>query len=214
MTRSAQALPTLIMKILIVDDEQRIRSLLAEYFEYKGWEVRTAQDGKEAIAALRSASFDVVLSDIRMPGASGLEVLRETRQGSSSTQVLLMTGYRDLQSAIVAVNQGAFAYVEKPFDIHELHEKALKAFEAKHLSDQTEREMANLEELVDEKDQELSLLKERSKAILDLMPSMLVLVNEHGQIRDINELFLKVFDWYRGDLPDKHLCHGLRCPLS
>lgn len=202
------------MKILIVDDERRIRSLLTEYFEYKGWEVTTAQDGEEAISALRSQSFDVVLSDIRMPGVSGLEVLAETRRRCPSTQILLMTGYRDLQSAIEAVNQGAFAYVEKPFDIHELHERALEAFEAKHLSDQAEQEMANLKELVEEKNQELSLLKERSKAILGVMPSMLLLVNEHGRIRDINDLFLKVFGWYRGDLLDKHLCHGLRCPLS
>lgn len=202
------------MKILIVDDEKRIRSLLTEYFEYKGWEVTTARDGEEAMAALRSASFDVVLSDIRMPGASGLEVLTETRRGCPSTQILLMTGYRDLQSAIKAVNQGAFAYIEKPFDLDELYERVLEAFEAKQLLDQAEQEMANLKELVDEKDQELSLLKERSKAILGVMPSMLLLVDEHGRIQDINELFLKVFGWYRWDLVGTDLCHGLRCPLS
>lgn len=202
------------MKILIVDDEQRIRSLLTEYFEYKGWGVTTARNGEEAMAALRSASFDVVLSDIRMPGASGLEVLIETHRGSPSTQVLLMTGYRDLQYAIEAVNHGAFAYIEKPFDLDELNERVLEALDAKQLLDQAEQEMVSLKELVDEKDQELSLLKERSKAILGVMPSMLLLVDEHGRIQDINELFLRVFGWYRRDLVGTHLCHGLRCPLS
>lgn len=202
------------MELLIADDEPQLRKLLSQYFEHEGWIVTCAEDGNEALHLIEKHPFDVVLTDIRMPGATGVDVLRAVRERFPHTQVVLMTGYRSLRSAIDAVNEGAFAYIEKPFLLHELRERVTEALQAKHRSEAQEEHRQVLETLVEEREEEISLLKERSRAILAAIPASIVLLDPDGRIRDVNEPFLRAFPGERADLAGQPLCVGLACPLA
>ena len=106
-------------KILIVDDEQSIIESLTVLLKREGFNVVSANSGTDAIEKLKS-SPDVVLADVRMPKVSGIDVLAETRSRLPDTPVLLMTAQASLQSAVQAVNKGAFYYIQKPFTNDEL----------------------------------------------------------------------------------------------
>lgn len=202
------------MDLLIVEDEPDLRKSLTGFFEHHGWNTASAENGEAAFPLLEESPFDVVITDIRMPGAGGMDVLREIKEKHTTTQVILMTGYRDLDAAIDAVNQGAFAYVEKPFKMRDLHRQALEALEEKHRIEAAERERLELASLVGQKEEEISLLRERSEAILGVIPSLLVLVNQEGHIQDVNEPFLQTFKGARKDIIRRPLCEGVLCPQS
>ncbi|MGQ9859369.1 MAG: response regulator [Thermodesulfobacteriota bacterium] len=202
------------MELLIADDEPQLRRLLSQYFQQEGWDVTCAENGQEALELIKSRSFDVVLSDVRMPGATGLDVLRAVRSTCPHSQVVLMTGYRSLRSAIEAVNEGAFAYIEKPFFLGDLRARVMEAFQAKERSHAEEHRRQVLEVLVEEREEEISLLRERSKAILSRIPASMVLLDSRGMIKDVNEAFLLSFSAKKSSVLDQPLCVGLSCPLA
>jgi two-component system response regulator PilR (NtrC family) len=100
--------------ILIAEDETAVRESVAEVLRDEGYQVTTVADGDAALAALESHDFDVVLSDLRMPGADGLAVLRRAREVSPQTLVLLMTAHATVETAIEALQRGAQDYLLKP----------------------------------------------------------------------------------------------------
>lgn len=120
-------------KILIVDDETAILDTLQILLRREGFEVTAAQSGREALAYLEEATPDVVLSDIRMPGVTGLDLLAAIRERDPELPVILMTAQASLQSAMQAVNQGAFYYLQKPFSNDELVALCQRAAEARML---------------------------------------------------------------------------------
>lgn len=120
-------------KILVVDDEEGIVESLRILFRREGYEVSTALSGKEALAILEQERPDVVVTDIRMPGTSGLDVLTFTRELDPGIPVILMTAQASLQSAVRAVNEGAFYYLQKPFSNDELLAICRRAAETRAL---------------------------------------------------------------------------------
>ena len=121
------------MKVLIVDDEIGIVESLQILFRGEGYEVATALGGQEALAALESERPDIVVSDIRMPGTTGLDVLARAREVDPEMAVILMTAQASLQSAMRAVNEGAYYYLQKPFSNDELLAICRRAGEAREL---------------------------------------------------------------------------------
>lgn len=107
-------------RILVVDDEASMRRMLEILFKEEGYEVVTADSAEAALQALARKPFDLVLSDIRMPGLTGLDLLRRLKEEESSTEVVLMTAYASTESAIEALKLGAFDYITKPFQVEEL----------------------------------------------------------------------------------------------
>jgi DNA-binding response OmpR family regulator len=115
-------------RILIVDDERSTRLSLSEIFSLRGAETNTAATGVEAIVKIQQQEFDLIILDIKMPGMSGLEVLDQVRQLSPGTVCILLTAHATIDSAIVALRQGAFDYILKPAQpktILEVAERAL-----------------------------------------------------------------------------------------
>ncbi len=112
-------------RLLVVDDDSVTRDLLREVFEAEGYEVSLAASGEEALRALAQGSFPLVLSDIRMLGIDGIELLAKVRKDRPETFVILMTGFGNLEGAVRAIQEGAYDYISKPFRIQEL--KALVA---------------------------------------------------------------------------------------
>lgn len=121
------------MKILVVDDETAILEALQILFRGEGYEVVVADSGPKALAALEDDKPDLVLTDIRMPGAGGLDVLSAAREIDAEMPVILMTAQASLQSAVRAVNEGAYYYMQKPFANDELLAICKRAAEARQL---------------------------------------------------------------------------------
>ncbi len=106
--------------VLIIDDESGILDTLRILLKKEGFEVVVAQGGKAGLDAIRSAGADIVLTDVRMPQVTGLDILQAVKEHDPMTPVILMTAQASLQSAIQAVNAGAFYYLQKPFANDEL----------------------------------------------------------------------------------------------
>lgn len=105
-----------MIKVLIADDDAAIRSLVTAVLEDEGYTVRTAADGDEALRIVEEFAPDLVFTDQRMPGRSGLEVLAQVRAQRPLTNVVIMTSYASLENAISALKQGAYDYLLKPFE--------------------------------------------------------------------------------------------------
>jgi two-component system response regulator HydG len=120
-------------KILLVDDETGILDTLRILLRGNGYEVVSAVSGREAVEMLPDASPDIVLTDIRMPGMTGLEVMAKAHEVDPETAVILMTAQASLQTAVRAVNEGAYYYLQKPFANEELLTICRRAAEARHL---------------------------------------------------------------------------------
>jgi DNA-binding NtrC family response regulator len=107
-------------RILIVDDDPGQRSLLDSFLKSQGFETVVASSGDEALATLRAEPVDMMISDVRMPGISGLETLRRARHEHAVLPVLLVTAYADIREAVDAMRDGAVNYLPKPIDLDEL----------------------------------------------------------------------------------------------
>lgn len=111
---------------LIVDDDERLRTTLVRAFQRRGWDALAACSGEEAIRMAEDRSPDLVTVDLRMPGESGLTVVRELRALDSTTFILVLTGYGSIPTAMDAVRLGANHYLSKPADVDQI----LAAFES------------------------------------------------------------------------------------
>jgi two-component system response regulator HydG len=120
-------------KILVVDDEPALLALLQDALGDWGYHVRYASTGAEAIEMVRSELFDAALIDIRMPDMTGLDLLREIKRQDSSPEVVMMTGYPAISSAIEALREGAYDYLSKPLILDELRHLMARLIERRFL---------------------------------------------------------------------------------
>jgi two-component system response regulator AtoC len=122
-------------RVLVVDDKENMLKLFGRILT-DGFDLATAGDGGRALALVATEPFDVVVTDVRMPGASGLEVLQAVKARAPSTEVILMTGYANVADAVQAMKMGAYDYLEKPFDPDEAARVIARAAERKRLRDE------------------------------------------------------------------------------
>jgi two-component system NtrC family response regulator len=102
--------------LLVVDDEKNYLLVLKELLIDEGYEVLTAQSGANALAILNETELDLVLTDMKMPGMSGLELLEKLKQKDPQLPVVMMTAFGTVEKAVEAMKKGAFDYISKPFD--------------------------------------------------------------------------------------------------
>src|SRR5712671_3926788 len=107
-------------RILIVDDDAGQRSLLDSFLRSQGFQTMPVASGERALEILRTEQVSMMISDVRMPGLSGLETLRRARQENTVLPVLLVTAYADIREAVGAMRDGALNYLAKPIDLDEL----------------------------------------------------------------------------------------------
>ena len=103
------------IRILIVDDEATVRSVLSQVLEEDGFETTEAANGEEALEFLKKEPFSLVITDIMMPGMTGIELLVKIKQLYPDTQVIIITSYASLDTALTALRHGAYDYLFKPF---------------------------------------------------------------------------------------------------
>src|SRR5262245_53640111 len=121
-------------RVLVVDDEKFIRDILADFLGMEGYVVRTAEDGSAAIQELHRASYDLVISDLKMPRMGGLELLREVSQTHPDTITVIMTGFGTVETAIDAMKRGAYDYILKPFKVEEIIHIVQRGLEKRRLT--------------------------------------------------------------------------------
>ncbi len=120
-------------KVLVVDDQRNMRATTAIVLRSAGHTVDEAEDGAAALQRIRQEAFDVVLTDLRMPNGDGMEVLREAQRLVPETQVIVMTAYGTIESAVEAIRRGAYDFLAKPFKEDELLLRVAKALEKRRL---------------------------------------------------------------------------------
>ncbi len=114
-------------RILVVDDEAGIRELLAKTLAVAEYDVDLAADGQEALERLRRGEYDLLITDLRMPGVDGLTLIREARRFMPQLPIIIITGYSTEASAIEAINLGVNGYLTKPFRVPKVLSVAAKA---------------------------------------------------------------------------------------
>jgi signal transduction histidine kinase len=130
--------------ILVIDDEQAVLEGLREFLEEEGYEVHEAQDGSAGLDVFRAVGPDLVLTDLRMPGMSGMEVISEIRKLKENTSIIIFTGYGSLASAIDAMHLQAFDFITKPIDLDCLKDTLDRARESLRTTRRFQDEMASL----------------------------------------------------------------------
>jgi DNA-binding NtrC family response regulator len=121
------------IRILVVDDEASQRELVSGYLKKQGFEVFTAAGGESALELFRQAPMELILTDQRMPGLSGLDLLKAAREINPETQVIVMTAYGSVETAVEAMRDGAADYVAKPLNLDELRQKIQRIVEQHRL---------------------------------------------------------------------------------
>ena len=114
-------------RILVVDDEQAVRDLLSKTLTMADYDVDSADDGPSAIEKMRAVEYDLLITDLKMPGMDGLSVIREARKLSADLPVIIITGYSTEASAIEAINLGVSGYLTKPFRLPRILAAAARA---------------------------------------------------------------------------------------
>ncbi len=104
-------------KVLVAEDEKVLLLMMARLLQFSGYKVYTCSDGLQALELVGKESFDLVVTDMMMPGATGMEVLRATRRRQPHTKVIIMTGTPSSETLLEAKREGAYAYLRKPFQL-------------------------------------------------------------------------------------------------
>jgi two-component system nitrogen regulation response regulator NtrX len=126
-------------RILAVDDERSIRDILAQVLGYEGYDVSTAGSGGEALSMHRAHPFDLVLLDVKMQGIDGIETLQQLRQQDPAARVVMISGHSTIATAVQAVKDGAFDFLEKPLDSDRLLVTVQRALEHRRLEGENAR---------------------------------------------------------------------------
>jgi len=121
------------VRVLVVDDEADFLKLIKRRLEKRNIEVSVAPGGREALDHLAGNPTDVVILDVRMPGMSGIDTLKEIRKRYRETEVIMLTGHGSVQSGIEGISHGAYDYMLKPFNIDDLLERIRAACERARL---------------------------------------------------------------------------------
>jgi putative nucleotidyltransferase with HDIG domain len=187
--------------ILIVDDDENSCESLGDILELHGFRVHTAQTGEAAESLVRSTPVNAVLLDLRLPDRSGLEVLRTVKEIAPETEVLMVSGFASLASAIEAMKYGAFGYVQKPVNIDEVLSGLKNALERQRMGRDLRQANVDIRERV----QELELLLETTRVVssgLELAELLNVLAQQmvdrlqvtlgHISVLDENQTHLRI----------------------
>ena len=176
-------------RILVIDDEKRMCDSLEMLLTESGYQVLTFQTGEDAAHEVRNGNFDLIVSDIKMPGMTGLDLLRLARDVDPQALVVLMTGYGSLESAIEAINEGAYDYLLKPVEFPQLELVIKRGLERRRLG----RAKSFL----------LSELQEKNRALsdrLDEINALYMAGKSLGSTMELDELLANVIDLATGVL--------------
>ena len=141
-------------RILIIEDDPTMRLGMSHFLAYQGYAISECSDGREGLRALESASYELIITDLKLPYHDGFEILDKARAGSPKTGVIIITGHAEIKTAVQAIKMGAFDYIAKPFSNEELQIAVERYFKFQKLEDEviylkeTLREKAEFENII------------------------------------------------------------------
>ncbi len=148
-------------RLLIVDDEENVVEILADLFSERPYTVDTVNTGEEAIERLSAGGYDLVLTDINLPGVNGLEVVGAAKNSDPEMVVIVITGYASTGTAIDALRRGAYDYITKPFDLWEVEQIVARGLEGRRLVHENRRLVLDLQSANEELRRHEEILKEK-----------------------------------------------------
>jgi len=186
------------VKVLLVDDEEGIRKVLKIYLQDIGYDVVTADNGKKAAQKTDDDFFDIVLTDIRMPGMDGISLLKYVKKKTPDTQFIMITGHGDFKLAIESLKLDAVDFISKPID-NDILEIALKrAIDRIDTRKKILTYTKNLEVLVKEKTRKLAESQKRYIQLFNESPSYLTIQDKNLNIVETNKIFKEHFNYKKG----------------
>jgi len=191
--------------ILIVDDEFEIRALLKELLEHHGFSCALAQDAAQARQELSRQSFELILLDIKMPGESGLEFLRQVRDQIPETAFMMVSVITDPEVAQTAIDLGAYGYVAKPFDPNEILINVASALRRRELEIERRVHLSELERLVAERTASLVESEKRYRTLIETMTEGLVIIDHQGRLTYVNEALCRMLQVNSEDILNRPL---------
>ncbi len=203
-------------RILVVDDEPHVVQIFQDLLAQRGYEVVSSTNGDDAIVKVTTGKFDLVLTDINLPGVDGLEVVRAAKAADKDTCVILITGYASTTTAIDALRQGAYDYITKPFDLWETSTAIERGLESRFLVIENRRLVTSLEKanrelqhheqilsrMVKEATQRITALYEAGKEIsssLSRQATLEVIVNQVVKLTGADMSLVFLYDTDAGD---------------
>ena len=198
------------MKVLVVDDDRQICQVLDSFLTEAGWIVQITDNAERAMEKLDD-TLDVVLTDIQMGQTSGIDLLRTIRERYPFLEVVLMTGFADLQDSIEALSLRAFAYLKKPFDLTELNQKLIEAARQKDANTREEFYKRSLEEQVASQTRQLRIEKEKFQTIFSTVPSLLLVFDRRLVLLDGNSFLERHTGLPVSRMAGEHLGAVLKC---
>jgi|GEM_PF-606752 len=203
-------------RILVVDDEPHVVQIFQDLLAQRGYEVASSSNGDDAIVKVTNGNFDLVLTDINLPGVDGLEVVRAAKAADKDTCVILITGYASTTTAIDALRQGAYDYITKPFDLWETAKAIERGLESRFLVIENRRLVSSLEQanvelqhhekilsrMVKEATQRITALYEAGKEIstsLSRQATLEVIVNQVAKLAGADASLVFLYDTDAGE---------------
>jgi signal transduction histidine kinase len=175
--------------ILIIDDDVAVLEGLTEFLEDEGYEVHRTQDARDALALFRAVNPELVMTDLRMPGISGIEVIKEIRKIDQDTPVIVLTGYGSLESAIDAMHLKVFDFLKKPYDLSTL-KAALDRARKNHAA--ARKVQLELNSLRDQVNTFQTLLKDQLSKFSDVEPLIYTSKLLAGVLHDVNNPLMHI----------------------
>jgi PAS domain S-box-containing protein len=175
--------------ILIVDDDPHARATLSEILEEEGYNVEAVDLGADAIEHVRLQRYEAALLDIRLPDLDGLRVLQHLLRLDPTLPVILLSGYATVENTIAALNQGAFAYVTKPYNLDEIKATLRRAIEMKALALKAERAETALRES-----------EERFRSVVESATDAIILADAKGDILSWNNGAQRLFRYHQDEV--------------
>ncbi len=149
--------------ILVVDDEKFIVEAISQHLSGSGYKVEGLVDSTKALKTVQNDDFDLVITDLRMPGVSGIDLARAVHDKGTDTQVIILTGYATLDSAIESISLDVYSYLNKPFDLRELGQVVDRALTAQRLKRENEALQLRISKMLDD----ISTLYEVTRFLYD-----------------------------------------------
>ncbi|RLF92996.1 hypothetical protein DRN45_06295, partial [Thermococci archaeon] len=168
--------------ILIIDDDPEIGRTLSDILNLEGYHPIVALTGKEGIAKVKNEDISLALIDLKLPDMPGIDVLKEIKKISPKIEIIILTGYASLESAIDAINLGVFSYIQKPYDAKELIMNIKRALEKR-----------KIETLYDE--------KEIFQSLIERSPLGVSIIDKNNCYKYINPKFIEMFGYTLKDIP-------------
>lgn len=186
--------------ILIIDDNESAREGLSNILKLKGYTVYCAGDGETGLEIFQQENPEIAIVDIKMPGIGGIEVLEKIKEKSTEkTEVIMITGFADTETAIQAVKKGAFDYIRKPLDYEELEITIRRALGKQKI----QRSLDLYLEISKGKNRELKELKEYVNNIIKSMADSLIVTDTEGKIEAVNQTTLDLLGYREDEIIDQ-----------